>query len=52
MGVAKTKTVNIAVWTTNEMVVDNITFEKKLRECLDILQRLSFKPIFQSTGIV
>ena len=30
MGVAKTKTVNVVVWTANEMVVDNITFEKKL----------------------
>ena len=34
MAVTKTKTAYFVVWTTHEMVIDNITFDKELWESM------------------
>ena len=57
MVVTKTKTAYFVVWTTHEMVIDNITFDKELWESMKSRFELFYKGIyethfFQSKGIV
>ena len=46
MVVTKTKTAYFVVWTTHEMVIDNITFDKELWESMKSRFELFYKGIY------